>query len=153
MFQDSYSKDYTRPDPTIPGVYVLTLVILVSHTFEIVTLHLHLVLLPYFINHIHSSSISISTVAPITISLLAFWIFSILLILTTKGFIQVSTAFSSILVKMIKCQGNKLVELWVFFFCFKIQCLLEISEKVRVLTQYLIFRPLELEHPTSFYYM
>ena len=29
MFQDSYSKDYTRPDPTIPGVYVLTLVILV----------------------------------------------------------------------------------------------------------------------------
>ena len=29
MSQDSYSKDYTRPDPTIPGVYVLTLVILV----------------------------------------------------------------------------------------------------------------------------
>ena len=29
MFQDSYYKDYTRPDPTIPGVYVLTLVILV----------------------------------------------------------------------------------------------------------------------------
>ena len=33
MFQDSYSKDYTRPDPTIPEVYVLTLVTLVCKHF------------------------------------------------------------------------------------------------------------------------
>ena len=47
MFQDSYSKDYTRPDPTIPGVYVLTLVILVFLYLKLMPMYATLPIILY----------------------------------------------------------------------------------------------------------